>query len=591
MAADLAPPVAAGGASGMVQFSSRAGVPARKQFVQAVRDFYKAVEPRVEASGEIKLSPTRTKAAAAAMKRVASLGVGWTDSTGAVQLPDQATFVANLEAMWSLAVEANAGAGLKPLDDADLAVLAKHAGAVLTFGVEPAPLSWVGPSGAVSITTHAADQSATRKSVYLGGIAPGVDEETIATACSAYGKVAAVQLLAAKDLVDFKREGRPVPTGLPAGQAMVTFEGEASVEQLGACRFLAIEDERVTALAVRDRAASDCRGWSAVRLDASSATEAKALWSTLPAKLKLYFLSPLGDFDATAFAFAVARLSDPATAFMTHVSATSADAFAVPAPDASAKLWSGLHPVLQSMGRSIWPTAAERNLPLSTNVLGERIASLAAVEQRGVDTDELERIMGRFDFAKQWALDRPSRVPLVYNYNALWGKVAMVSEFERDVDGNLVDEADVAKVELIRTKLPQDLQRQFANASTGDLAAALVELHTEVNLKKETYPFADEQYELWEFLHGSDPVPIDRALAFFTEGEPLVTMAELEAEHRYIYPNNLKAMPNVGSADEEPDYSKLANREFGDGAVRVLDGFLHSYNTIGSPACLKRTYV
>ena len=562
MLSDLAPPAAPFAAGGSA--SSHTRLPARKTFAGRLSRFYKATEPALVAQngGEKeptkKMSKPRAKIARAAKTSLANVAIGWDQGNA----PDNEAFIANLEKMWGVAMQADTEGGLA---DADLETLAALVDACAVFKVQAAPtLQWVGPSGAVG---HGPAPSAdNRKVVYLGGLPPGIDNATIAAACGAFGQVASVKMVTGDDLLQFKREGRSIPAGPPSGQACATFADKAAVEQLAATRFLNVDDERVTALSVRERAASDCRGWSSVQLDASSYAAAHALWEQLPAKLQLYFMSPVGDFDATGFAFAVARLSPASKAFLNHVSTFDADSVSDVADAATAsELWGALPPILQHMGRHLWPTSREREMPLSATILADSIADVAARVQRGVDADKLERYMAIYALSDDWAVDRPTRIPVVYDYKKLWLAVGTVANCEFDEDGEFVDPADAAKVEVVRGSLPADLKEEYAEASTAEVLGALIELRKVCNQpSKEEHPVANEQYELWQFVHGTTPVPVDRALAFFTEGEPLVSMEEVEREHAYMFPNNLKAVPNDLEQEEEPDLSLLRGEEFAD---------------------------
>lgn len=582
MLSDLSPaaaPFAAGAAS------LRTRQPARKTFTDRLSRFYKATEPAIiaaSASTEAskKMSKPRSKIAGSAKNSMANLAIGWDEGEKA---PSNEAFVANLERMWAVAMEVDVDGG--GLQDADLETLAALAEEVAAFKVEAAgSLQWVGPGGAVG---HGPAPSApNRRVVYLGGLPPGVDDATIAEACAAYGTVASVAMVTSDDLLQFKREGRPVPAGLPAGQACVTFADESAVEQLAASRYLNVDDERVTALPVRERASSDCRGWSAVQLDPASRKAAHAMWEQLPPKLQLYFMSPLGDFDAFGFGFAVARLSSASQAFLHHVSTIDADSASdVPDSATATQLWGELPPILQSMGRHLWPTGPERELPLSAKILAKSIAAVEARVQRGVDVDKLERYVSLYSLSEEWLVDRPTRIPLVYNYQKLWMAVGTVAECEISESGEFVDQADAAKVEAVRATLPQDLKEEYAEASTAEVLAALVELRKACNQPtKEEHPAADEQYELWQFVHGSAPVPVDRALAFFEEGEPLVSMQEVEREHAYMFPNNLKAVPSGLEQEEEPDLSLLRGKGFEDDERDLMTKYMTAQEVSRPPA-------
>jgi hypothetical protein len=103
-----------------------------------------------------------------------------------------------------------------------------------------------------------------------------------------------------------------------------------------------------------------------------------------------------------------------------------------------------------------------------------------------------------------------------------------------------------------------------AAAPSGELLDQLVALHRDLVAMRTANSNADEQYQFWKLVHGSAPVPVAVALAHFMEGEDLVTMDEIEAENRYLFPSYIKPEPpqkQQRASANDADYTALAPME------------------------------
>ena len=108
---------------------------------------------------------------------------------------------------------------------------------------------------------------------------------------------------------------------------MISFASDDAVDRLCAQRYVTLDGAAKCVVEVALPVGSaGPRGWSRAVLAPKDEAAARELFATLPPKLQLFFLSPLGEFDAVGFAFAVARLSPEAKAFVTSASGGAAGA-------------------------------------------------------------------------------------------------------------------------------------------------------------------------------------------------------------------------------------------------------------------------
>jgi len=128
-----------------------------------------------------------------------------------------------------------------------------------------------------------------------------------------------------------------------------------------------------------------------------------------------------------------------------------------------------------------------------------------------------------------------------------------------------VDSADVAKVEMLRDSLPPSLADGFEGTTdSSQLLDQLVALHHDLSMPPTAHAEADEQYSLWQLCHGREPIPVEVALAFFTEGEEIVSMDTIEAENRYLFPSYMKPEPpkkQQRASGDDADYVDMAPME------------------------------
>jgi hypothetical protein len=406
----------------------------------------------------------------AAVLEVPSLGLGWEVVLGELVRKGMSVDAsrqllhANLEALWATARQAAAGgAPARGLTDGQLETLAALAPAVSALGTTRGEgVLPVGPCGAFS----AAPTSDDRRSVYIGGVLGGVDAKKVEAAASLFGAVAAVELIDDDAEVTAQRVGRPIPMDLPAGRAKVTFVDESAAEQLAATRYLELNYALAEAAAVVCADSAGPRSWTALTLTADAEAEAQTLWEALPAELRLHFLTPLGDFDSAAFAFAVLRLAPASVAFMQHVSAVGADG-SVPDGAVAAELWAEVPLFLQANGRAMWPTAADAAAPAHVVELYRSARAVDTRREQLVMADRLDRELLRYQLAEEWAIKAPQRKP--YNYAALKKKLGTLATVPRGDTGAVLDPSDVAKLEVIRDSLPPSLSAGFESARGDSL--------------------------------------------------------------------------------------------------------------------------
>merc|ERR1711935_1320265 len=153
--------------------------------------------------------------------------------------------------------------------------------------------------------------------------------------------------------------------------------------------------------------------------------------------------------------------------------------------------------------------------------------------------------MSRYDLAERWQLTRPPIAHKSFNndYGDFWKKLEFLATVPRHEDGTIETDEGIAQIQALRDLLPEDLKRDLAEESATKFADVLLGLYTRAQQPAIESEFADEQYDLWQEIYGHLPVPADRALALFTNGDELITLAELKSEDRYRHPTYLKPPP------------------------------------------------
>ena len=261
----------------------------------------------------------------------------------------------DLAGLYTLAAQLNLSASFdNKLNGDDLATLAMLVDDVAGFQLTEGSPRWVAPYGSFS---QPADG---QTKVFISDLVDGMDAGTLQAALAAYGEVDNVSILSSADEQTLSRAGYCIPSshGLTAS---VTFKDGDAASKLCAVGLVRVEACTGKATVAETQLTSGARGWSRLHLTASDEAKAKALWKALPAKLQLYFTSPLGGFDAVGFTFAVCRLSNASKEFLAHVSASGFDGAASEEID---RLYAGLHPLAQHLGQYLRPTATERLLPV-----------------------------------------------------------------------------------------------------------------------------------------------------------------------------------------------------------------------------------
>ena len=166
-------------------------------------------------------------------------------------------------------------------------------------------------------------------------------------------------------------------------------------------------------------------------------------------------------------------------------------------------------------------------------------SSQAAIDQV-CKYHKLTRIMERYDLSDEWVLERPSMPHKAFNFAAFWQKLEFIASVPRHEDGAIATDEGLAQIEALRSGLPDDLRRDLVNEPTAKFADILMGLYTRAQKHAVVSDVADEQYDLWREIYGHVPVPIERALALFTNGDEMLTLEELKKENRYRHPTYLK---------------------------------------------------
>jgi len=497
----------------------------KADFLKGVAQFYAMSDPVRDAeTGKIVLGQRGKEALKQRLEAVSALSVGGTT-------PELAAASNDLASLFNLADQLTDEDTV--LRDEDLALLAALVDDVAGFQLEEAPPRWAAPYSTFS------QPPATQSKAFVSGLVDGMDASTVQAVLKAYGEVADVRILSSADKLALSREGYSVPDS-DGVVASVTFENEADMSKLCAIASVVVEASVCSVAAAVSEHSGGVRAWSRLKLAADDEAKAKALWATLPPKLQLYFTSPLGEFDAVGFMFAVCRMSPASKEFLAHVSDPE---YACEDPAEADRLYSALNPLLQHLGQHLWPTGSERAMPAHVMSAAAQIQNYQAALDQVYTYHKLTRIMSRYDLAERWQLTRPPIAHKAFNYGEFWKQLEFLASVPRHADGTIESDEGLAQIEALRNSLPEDLRRDLAEETTAKFADVLLALYTRAQQPTVESEFADEQYDLWQEIYGNAPVPADRALALFTNGDELITLAELKSEDRYRHPTYLKPPP------------------------------------------------